>query len=313
MPLHPQIEGLLRQAAAMGGRPIYEMTLPQARASLAMLMGFGGRSTVTLAGIADRAIPGPAGEIPLRIYTPEGAGPFPILCFFHGGGFVLGDLRSYDGVCKEMAAGAGCIVVSVDYRLAPEHAFPAAPQDAEAALRWVADHAAEIDGDPTRIAIGGDSAGGNLTAGLAQRVREHGGPALVGQLLVYPALRMVGEATASMRDNAEGYFLTVKDMEWFLAQYLTDPEHAHDLLASPALATDLAGLPPALVITAEYDPLRDDGEAYGRALADAGVPTAISRYDGAIHGFWTFFSLLSLGRDALTETNSWLRGRFATS
>ncbi|HUR75452.1 MAG TPA: alpha/beta hydrolase [Sporichthya sp.] len=311
MPLDPQIGAVLAQAKAMGGKPVHQQTVAQARAALAMMCALGGRSTATLADVANRTIPGPGGEIPVRIYTPTGAGPFGLLVFFHGGGFVLGDLQTHDGVCRELAAGAECVVVAVDYRLAPEAAYPAATDDCEAATRWAAENAASLNADPARLAVGGDSAGGNLAAVVAQRLRDRGGPALVGQLLVYPAARLVGELSGSMLENAEGYFLEAKDLEFFLGAYLSDPEHAMLADASPGLAEDLSGLPPALVITAEYDPIRDDGEWYGEALRKAGVDVTISRYDGAIHGFWNFFGMLGIGRTAMDESVAWLRVKVA--
>jgi acetyl esterase len=224
---------------------------------------------------------------------------------------VLGDLQTHDGVCRELAAGASCVVVAVDYRLAPEATYPAPADDCEAATRWAVENAASLGVDPSRVAVGGESAGGNLSAVVAQRLRDKGGPALVGQMLVYPAARLVGDETDSMRDNAEGYFLEVKDFEWFMGAYLSDPAHALLADASPGLAEDLSGLPPALVITAEYDPIRDDGEWYGEALRKAGVEVTITRYDGAIHGFWNFFGMLPLGRKAMDESVAWLRGRLS--
>jgi acetyl esterase len=311
MPLDPQIAAVLAQAKAMGGKPVYQQTVDQARAQLAMMCAMGGRSTATLADVANRTVPGPGGEIPVRIYTPVGDGPFGLLVFFHGGGFVLGDLQTHDGVCRELAAGASCVVVAVDYRLAPEHTYPAAADDCEAAIRWAAENAASLNADAARMVVGGESAGGNLSAVVAQRLRDKGGPALAGQMLVYPASRLVGEATGSMLENAEGYFLELKDMEWFLGAYLSDPAHAMLVDASPGLAEDLSGLPPALVITAEYDPIRDDGEFYGEALRAAGVEVTISRYDGAIHGFWNFFGMLAIGRKAMDESVAWLRVKVA--
>jgi acetyl esterase len=309
MPLDPQIAAVLAQAAAMNSKTLAELGPAGARAQLAMLCTMGGRSTATLAGVADHTIDGPGGPLTLRVYRPVGDGPFGVLCFFHGGGFVLGDIKTHDGVCRQLAADAECVVVSVDYRLAPEHPFPAAVEDCDAALRWVAVNAASLGGDPNRLAVGGESAGGNLSAVIAQRMRNTGGPALAAQLLVYPACNVTGEPTASMLANGEGYFLTSADMEWFLGCYLSDLAHGATTDVSPALAEDLSGLPPALVITAEFDPLCDDGEAYAAALAKAGVDVTSTRYDGAIHGFWNFFSLLTLGRAAMDESSAWLKAK----
>jgi acetyl esterase len=309
MPLDPQISAVLAQAAAMNSKTLAELGPAGARAQLAMLCTMGGRSTATLASVADQTIDGPGGPLTLRVYRPVGDGPFGVLCFFHGGGFVLGDIKTHDGVCRQLAADAECVVVSVDYRLAPEHPFPAAVEDCDAALRWVAANAASLGGDPNRLAVGGESAGGNLSAVIAQRMRNTGGPTLAAQLLVYPACNVTGEPTASMLANGEGYFLTTADMEWFLGCYLSDLAHGATTDVSPALAEDLSGLPPALVITAEFDPLCDDGEAYAAALAKAGVDVTTTRYDGAIHGFWNFFSLLTLGRAAMDESSAWLKGK----
>jgi acetyl esterase len=252
--------------------------------------------------------------VPVRIYRPVGDGPFGLLCFFHGGGFVLGDINTHDGVCRQIAADAQCVVVAVDYRLAPEHPFPAAVEDCDAALRWVAANAESLGGDPNRLAVGGESAGGNLSAVMAQRMRDHDGPALVAQLLVYPACRLAGDPTPSMLANAEGYFLEVKDMEWFMNHYFGDDiANAALVDASPGFAQDLSGLPPALVITAEFDPLDDDGQFYAAELRKAGVDTTLTRYEGAIHGFWNFFGILKLGRAAMDESIAWLRSRFGSA
>ncbi|MGQ0698121.1 MAG: alpha/beta hydrolase [Panacagrimonas sp.] len=310
MPLHPQVEGFMKQMAAAGGKAFHEMPVAECRAALSGLFAMMPPSAAKLASVADRKIPGPAGEIGVRVYTPEGAGPFPVLSFFHGGGFVLGDLESHDAVCREIAGGANCVVVAVDYRLAPEHKFPAAPDDCVAAVKWVASNAAAIKGDASRLAVAGDSAGGNLAAVVAQRLRDENGAKLCAQLLIYPATQWGGKPTKSMVDNAEGYLLTRKDMEWFGNHYLAMPADAKLPSASPALAKSLAGLPPALVLTAEFDPLRDEGEDYGKALQAAGVPTTVSRYDGAIHAFYSFFGIMEPGRKAMDESIRWLREQF---
>jgi acetyl esterase len=222
------------------------------------------------------------------VYTPVGAcdasGPLPLLLFLHGGGFFLGSPHSHGPVARELAARAGRVVVSVDYRLTPEHAFPAAVDDCYAALQWVAEHAAELGGDPAHLAVAGDSAGGNLTAVLALRARDEGGPAIEAQALIYPVTDSACD-TVSMRDNAEGYMLTADAMEWMWGMYVPDEAERSHAYVSPLRAPDVSGLPPAIVITAEFDPLRDEGEAYAARLVDAGVPVQQVRFDGMIHGF----------------------------
>jgi acetyl esterase len=245
-----------------------------------------------VASAADRTIPGPGGPLGLRVYTPRGAGPFPLLVFFHGGGFVVCDLDTHDALCRNLCAGAGCVVASVDYRLAPEHRFPAAPDDCLAATRWAAEHAAELRADPARVAAGGDSAGGNLAAVVAQRARDEGGPRLAAQLLLYPTTDAAATGMPSLAENAEGYGLTARDMAWFKGHYLGDPAEAANPHASPLRAADLRGLPPALVQTAEYDPLRDEGEAYAARLRAGGRADRRSRRAGMIHGFLFFPGLV---------------------
>lgn len=284
MPLDPQIQAYLDQMAAINMPPMHTLTPEQIRAGIAMQLATENIEPEPVARVENRTIPGPAGEIPVRIYTPQGSGPFPALVFFHGGGWVICNLDTHDGICRSLANGAGCVVVSVDYRLAPEYKFPAAPADCYAATQWVAKNAAELNADASHIAIGGDSAGGNLSAVVAQMAREQGGPHLVLQLLIYPAtdFRM---NTPSIEENGTGYFLTKDDMTWFTNHYLNGEEDKVNPLASPMLASDLSNLPPALIITAQYDPLRDEGELYGQKLKEAGVPVTISRYEGVIHGF----------------------------
>ena len=223
---------------------------------------------------------------------------------------MICDLDTHDGVCRALANGAGCIVVSVDYRLAPEHKFPAAADDAFAATEWVAKHAVEIGGDPSRVAVAGDSAGGNLAAVVAQTAKDRGGPKLAFQLMVYPVTDYDFD-TGSYRDNAEGYMLTTAAMKWFWNHYLPDEKAGLDPQASPLRADDLSGVPPALVITAEFDPLRDEGEAYAARLASAGVPAKSTRYDGMIHGFFSMSALLPQGRQAIEEAATALREAFA--
>jgi len=297
MPLDPQAQILLDQLAAAGGQGLHGSSPEEARQMFAMLGALGG-TPEEVGAVADRTVPGPAGELPVRVYTPkDGTAPYPIVMFFHGGGFVIGDLDTHDQVCRSLANGANAMVVAVDYRLAPEHPYPAAPDDCWAATTWVAEHGAELGGDPTRMAVAGDSAGGNLAAVVAQQARDEGGPPLKAQVLIYPAtdLSMMHD---SITENGEGYLLTREGMEWFMGHYAPDVDHVR---CSPLAAVDLSGLPPALVITAEFDPLRDEGEAYAAHLREAGVPVVLSRYDGMIHGFFQLGFLMDAGTKAVDE------------
>jgi acetyl esterase len=263
-------------------------------AALASLGGGGPQ----VAKVEDRAIPGPAGDIPVRIYTPEaGTAPRPAVVFFHGGGFVIGDLDTHDPDCRAIASGTGAAVVAVDYRLAPEHPYPAAQEDCIAAVGWVHDHAADLGVEPDRLAVAGDSAGGNLAAVVAQHLHAAGGPALRAQILIYPATEL-GMTFPSIKENGEGYLLTEETMRWFMGHYrpvVDDPK------ASPLLTKDLSGLPPALVITAEFDPLRDEGEAYADKLRAAGVSVTQTRYDGMIHGFFGLRAFFDAATKATDE------------
>jgi acetyl esterase len=259
-----------------------------------------------VARVEERAFRGPGGSVPVRLTYPEGDRPFPGLVFFHGGGWVIGSIETHDALCRAITRAAGVAVASVGYRLAPEHKFPAAADDAYAAAAWVAERAGELGLDPRRIAVGGDSAGGNLAAVAALKARDLGQPRLAFQLLLYPITNDDLE-TPSYLENAEGYMLARSDMAWFWRQYLADPSQGRHPHVSPLRAEDLAGLPPALVITAEYDPLRDEGEAYAARLAAAGVPTRLIRYPGMIHGFIRRYNLLDQGREALDEIAAALR------
>jgi acetyl esterase len=243
-------------------------------------------------GVKDMSIPGPAGAIRARHYVPVNtSGTEPLLVFFHGGGFVVGDLDTHDGLCRLLCRDAGMHVLSIDYRLAPEHKAPAAGQDCYAAYRWALEHAAELGADPTRIAVGGDSAGGNLAAVVSQQARNDGVQLPVLQLLMYPVVDFNSE-TRSKTLFADGFFLTKKDMDWFQAQYLEDaPIDEADPRVAPLLAEDLSGLPPALLLTGGFDPLRDEGNQYAAKLAAAGVPVDHRQYGSLIHGFANFFPL----------------------
>ena len=274
MPLDPEIKAVLDMAADLP--PLTGGTPAQARAQFETLIKAmrGGTPVEPVAKVADRPISGPGGSIPIRVYAPGGAGPFPLLMFFHGGGWVLGDLESHDAVCRMLTNQAGCVTVSVDYRLAPEAKFPAAAEDCYAATKWAAANAGAIDADSSRVAIAGDSAGGNLAAVVALMARDRGGPRLVYQLLIYPAIDPASDAP-SQRENATGYLLTHADMVWFWDHYLDSPRDVANPYANPLKAKSLAGLPPAMVVTAGFDPLRDEGEDYSAALKEAGVPTTL--------------------------------------
>jgi len=308
MPLDPQAQAFLEQLAASGAPPLHELSVAEARQVIVALFGVQGDSE-PVGAVANRMIPGAAGEIPARIYTPRGTDPFPILVYFHGGGWVIGNLEAYDATCRALTNAARCIVVAMEYRLAPEHQFPAAPEDCYAATQWVAAQATAIGGDPTRLALGGDSAGGNLTAVVAQMVRDRGGPALCYQLLIYPATDLSYDRAPyqSQRENAEEYLLTLDAMVWFQNHYLRSPADGSNPMASPLRADNLRGLPPAMVITAEFDPLRDEGEAYAVRLQEAGVPITLKRYDGMIHGFLSLGTVLEQGKRAIEDAAAALR------
>lgn len=255
--------------------------------------------------VEDRTIPGPDHELAIRVYTPrEGPDALPAIVYFHGGGFVLGDLDTHDASCRHLARHAGATVISVAYRLAPEDPFPAGVEDCCAAFLWVCRHAAELHVDPSRIAVGGDSAGGNLAAVVAREMRDAGHPMPAWQLLIYPATDLT-RSCDSHRLFAEGFFLTEANMDWFLASYLTDPAEERDPRGSPLAARDLAGLPPAHVVVAGFDPLRDEGEAYAHALMEAGVPTTLRCYGSLVHGFY--------GMGGLVESARWAAGDIAAA
>lgn len=308
MPLDPEAQVILEQLAEANFTLTRDLTPAQSRDGLRALFlaAAAEHEQVPVADVENRTIPGPASELPVRIYTPQGSAPFPILVYFHGGGWVIGDLDTHDAICRSLTNLAGCIVVSVDYRLAPEHPFPAGPEDCYVATQWVATHAAELQGDPACIAVGGDSAGGNLAAVVSHMARDRGGPPLVFQLLIYPATDFRLN-TASVEENAEGYLLTKEDIIWFLGHYLRSEADKTNPLASPLLVSNLSGLPPALIITAEYDPLRDEGEAYGKRLKEANVAATTTRYNGAIHGF---VGTIELGNQALAEAATALKAVF---
>ncbi|MFC9786707.1 alpha/beta hydrolase [Rhodococcus sp. NPDC127528] len=295
-----EVAALLKVLDA-GFPKIENMTGPEARAAIRSRYR-APADPEPVARSEERLIPGLASEIPVRIYWPTtefDGGPAPVVVFAHGGGFVFCDLDTHDGICRAMANGVGAIVVSVDYRLAPEAAWPAAAQDVYAAVEWASAHAAELGGDPSRLVVAGDSAGGNLAAVVGLMSRDHGGPSIAAQLLLYPVIAADFE-TDSYRQFGSGYYNTRAAMQWYWDQYVpvADRDHPH---ASPIRA-ELAGLPPAVVVTAGCDPLCTEGDAYADALAAAGVPVTHRRYDDGIHGFMTL-SVLTLA--GLAQKQAW--------
>lgn len=308
MPLDDQTKAMLDGAKEAGAPALFEMGVVDARAGLLEMTLQMDAPKEPVAKREERTIPGPAGEIPVRIYWPEDpstAAARPILLLFHGGGWAIGDMDTHENMCRIYCNAADLIVINVDYRLAPEHKFPIGVEDCYAALAWAAEHAQEIGGDPKRIAVTGDSAGGNLSAAICQMAKARGGPTIAFQALTYPAVDSRDEAIdiyPSRKDFAEGYFLTRGDMDWLHDMYFNTPEEALDIRSSPMLAQDLTGLPPALVVTAGFDPLRDEGKAYADRLAEAGVPVEYKCFETTIHGFYSFSGALDAGREGLALT-----------
>lgn len=307
MPLAPEYQAMLTEMAAQPGPAIADMPPADARALYRLMRP--ANPDLAVARVEDRRIPGPEGEIPVRIYTPEGTGPFPIFVNFHGGGWVIGDLETADAVCRDIARTAGCVVVSVDYRLAPEHTFPAAVVDSFAATAWVAENARALNGNG-RLAVGGESAGGNLAAVVSRLARDRGGPNIHFQLLLYPVTDC-DLTRPSYEANGQGYLLEQATMRWFWDQYCPDPEARRHPDASPLLADDLSRLPPALVVTAEFDPLRDEGEAYANALRDAGVTVDAVCYDGLVHDFFATAQVFQASRPGFEHACQALRQALA--
>ena len=310
MPVTPEVQSILDFIAAAEGPPREEIDPAELRQSYAALSLV--ESRPEMASVTDRVVSGPGGDIPVRVYVPtDEPGPRPVLVYFHGGGWVIGSVDTHDGTVRAVADGSGVTVVSVDYRLAPEHPFPAAIDDCLAAVRWVVQHADELDVDPGRLALGGDSAGGNLAAIAARELNMSGDASVRFQLLVYPVTDGT-MAHPSIDENAEGYFLTKATMTWFWQQYVGDGDRTGPRV-SPLHASDdaLAAAPPTLVITAEYDPLRDEGEAYAARLAAAGVDATATRYDGMIHGFFSLRDLIPEGKAAVDQACEALRTALA--
>jgi acetyl esterase len=311
MPLDIQMKSVLDAMAAAKNPAFHTLTPQEARRIAAARPQAGEPEPV--ANVEDRKIPSPAADIPIRIYTPPAVPPLGVLVYFHGGGWVIGNIAMTDQPCRLLANASGCMVVSVEYRLAPEYKFPAGPEDCYNATKWVYENAASLNVDPMRIAVGGTSAGATLAAAVALMARDRRGPHIAYQLLVYPATSKELN-TASHRELAKDnyYILSRADMEWFWGHYLERDEDRTNPYACPAYAKSLAGLPSAFVITAEYDPLRDEGEAYAVRLSDEGVSTILKRYEGVTHGFFGMPGLLEKAKVAIADAAEALRSAIGT-
>lgn len=311
--LHPQVRALLDLLEQQKVPPVHTLSPAAARATGAARRALLQPAPAPVAEVMGLAAAGPAGPIPLRLFRPLGSRAderLPVLVYFHGGGFVLGDLDSHDGLCRQLANLAGCAVVSVDYRLAPEHRFPAAVIDAVAATRWVGTHAAALQLDASRLAVGGDSAGGTLAAVVAITARDAGGPPIAFQLLIYP-LTDAHRRLPSHAENGEGYYLTRETMDYFAHHYIPDRAAYDDWRASPLLHPDLSRLPAALVLTAGFDPLRDEGAAYARRLSEAGSAASYVCFSREIHGFVLMGKLLDEANTAIAMCAGELRRQLA--
>jgi acetyl esterase len=308
--LDPQVEALIKEREEQGIPPLSTLTPVEAREQRNPAFIALGGPPGHIAKVENLIIPGPAGNLPIRVYTPDGSSPFPVLVYFHGGGWVICNLDTHDSLCRALANAASCVVASVDYRLAPEHPFPAAAEDAYAATRWIADNAPQINVNPTRIAVGGDSAGGNLAAVVSLMLRDKKGPPLRYQVLIYPVVNLSSFDTNSYREHGEGYILTRDSMEFYRGHYVKNEEDAKNAYASPLLAEDLHGLPPALVIAAEIDVLTDEAEAYAHRLKKAGVPVTYSCHKGMIHPFLSLIGVVDRAKDGIDEIARVLRTAF---
>jgi acetyl esterase len=307
--LDPEIQPIVDLMNAAPGPPAHLVPVAQARATHDLETAEFSGPGPEVAEVREVSVPGPGGDIAVRVFRPAGNGPFPLVAYLHGGGWVIGSLDGFDPLCRALANASGAVVASIDYRLAPEHPFPAAPDDARAAVRWLAGHAAELGADAARIGIAGDSAGGNLATVTARRLRDEGDSPLRFQALIYPVCDSALN-TPSYREFDAGFGLSAASMKRFWDLYLDGSDGRHPD-ASPLQVDDLAGLPPAFVLTVTADVLRDEGEAYARALEAAGVPVTLRRYDGPIHGFFRWLAKSRLSREAVAEVGAALRAGLA--
>jgi acetyl esterase len=302
MPLDPLVKGFLDQMAALPGPKLFELPPDQGRIMFRAMMELIGPKDVPIGKVENITMPGPGGDIALRVYTPVAAGaePVPALVYFHGGGFVIGDLETHDGLCRQFANEGGFRVIAVDYRLAPEHKFPAALDDALAAVTWIEANASKLGVDANCIAVGGDSAGGWLVAELTQLARARGAPKIAFQLLMFPVTQ-IGNETASMREFALGYFLDKPTLDWFFGHYIPVGTDKIDARVSPLNAADFKGLPPAYVMLGGFDPLHDEGLAYARKLRDAGVRVDIADFADLVHCFTYMQAVLPQAHGAVSD------------
>jgi acetyl esterase len=307
MPLHPKVQALLSAQRLTGAPPTHMLSPEQARAGMRAQVPLVSGPLAELARVEDRDIPGRAAPIPVRIYSPIGSGPFAGIVYFHGGGFVLGDLETHDPLCRQIAARTGAVVCAVHYRLAPEHPFPAAVEDAESAGRWFLAHAQTFGADPRRLFVMGDSAGGTLATVTALALRDQRSPSVRGQVLIYPITDHVEAGSPSYDAFAEGYGLSRGDMRWFIRHYAGDPANATDPRVCPLRMPTLRGQPPAFVLTAEYDVLRDEGERYVERLREDGVDVTFERAEGLHHGFMRLFGVLDAPAAWTDRIGRWMR------
>jgi acetyl esterase len=306
MSLHPKVHALLTAQRLSGAPPLHTLTPGQARADMRAQVPAVSGALAAVARVDEGTVPSPVRPIPVRLYTPRGAEPFAGIVYFHGGGFVIGDLETHDPLCRQIAARTGAVVCAVDYRLAPEHPFPAAADDAAAAARWFLARAPEFGVAADRVFVMGDSAGGTLATVTAHALLGQPGPHLRGQILVYPITDHVEAGTPSYDAFAEGYGLTREAMRWFMRHYVADPRDAIDPRVCPLRLPTLRGMPPAFVVTAEYDVLRDEGERYAARLREDGVEVTLSRAEGLHHGFIRLFGILDEPAAWIDRVAGWM-------